>query len=88
MQEQGSSDHHFVENDFICRTLKGLWNGEYASVNYIEYYAEGVQSYFNTGNRSIQDDQTLMKRLTLYLRLCAYVPYSLYDKVLNTKNQP
>ena len=55
---------HFIIK-IVCGTLEGLWNGEYASVNYIEYYAEGVQSYFNTGNRSIQDDQTIMKGLTL-----------------------
>ena len=62
-----------IEKEPFCRTLKGLWNGEYASVNYIEYYAEGVQSYFNTGNRSIQDDQTLMKGLTLYIHLYAVI---------------
>ena len=62
-----------LKKEPFCRTLKGLWNGEYASVNYIEYYAEGVQSYFNTGNRSIQDDQTLMKGLTLYIHLYAVI---------------
>ena len=29
---------------------KGLWKGTYAATNYKEFWAEGVQSYFDTNN--------------------------------------
>ena len=58
----------------LGKPRKELWNGEYASVNHMEYYAEGVQSYFNTGNRSIQDDQTLMKGLIVLTYSSNFTP--------------
>ena len=76
MQEQGFVDEQLVFHQLgihLGKPRKGLWNGEYASVNHIEYYAEGVQSYFNTGNRSIQDDQTLMKGLIVLTYHLSYL---------------
>jgi hypothetical protein len=33
----------------------GLWNGKYASVNHHEYFAEGVQSWFNNNRENDHD---------------------------------
>lgn len=33
----------------------GLWSGKYASVNHHEYFAEGVQSWFNTNRQNDHD---------------------------------
>ena len=32
-----------------------IWRNTYAITNYMEYFAEGVQSYFNTGDLGIED---------------------------------
>ena len=34
---------------------QGLWSGKYASVNHHEYFAEGVQSWFNTNRQNDHD---------------------------------
>ena len=33
----------------------GLWSGKYAAVNHHEYFAEGVQSWFNTNRQNDHD---------------------------------
>ena len=44
---------------------EGLWNGKYASVNHHEYFAEGVQSWFDDNRENDHDhnhDHTLAER--------------------------
>lgn len=52
---------NFINNDFNTKLLsiyknaqdKGLWGGTYAISNYQEYFAEGVQSWFNVNIEAI-----------------------------------
>ena len=37
-----------LEKTYDAAMAKGLWKGKYASNNHYEYWAEGVQSWFNT----------------------------------------
>ena len=44
---------------------EGLWNGKYSSVNHHEYFAEGVQSWFDDNRENDHDhnhDHTLAER--------------------------
>ena len=36
-----------LKESYDCAMDRGLWKGKYASVNHHEYFAEGVQSWFN-----------------------------------------
>ena len=44
-----------MKEAFYRAEESGLWQNTYANTNYMEYFAEGVQSYFNTGNLGIED---------------------------------
>lgn len=43
----------------------GLWKGKYASVNRMEYFAEGVQSWFNNNRENDVDHNHVNKRAEL-----------------------
>lgn len=45
---------------------KGLWKGKYAAGNRAEYFAEGVQSYFNTNRPPDHDHNHVDTRSELY----------------------
>ena len=44
-----------VEQAYDQAKKSGLWSRTYAISNSMEYFAEGVQSYFNHGNSGIED---------------------------------
>ncbi len=44
---------------------KGLWTGKYASVNHHEYFAEGVQSWFNNNRENDHDHNHVNTRKEL-----------------------
>ncbi len=44
---------------------KGLWKGKYASVNHHEYFAEGVQSWFNNNRENDHDHNHVNTRKEL-----------------------
>ena len=44
-----------VENAYDQAKRSGLWKQTYAISNSMEYFAEGVQSYFNFGQNGIED---------------------------------
>lgn len=44
-----------LEQTFNRATLKGLWKGKYAGTNPAEYWAEGVQSWFDTNRENDHD---------------------------------
>jgi len=44
-----------LENAFNRASLKGLWKGKYAGTNPAEYWAEGVQSWFDTNRENDHD---------------------------------
>ncbi len=44
-----------LENVFSRAVLKGLWKGKYAGTNPAEYWAEGVQSWFDTNRENDHD---------------------------------
>jgi len=44
---------------------RGLWAGKYASVNHFEYWAEGVQSYFNNNREPDHDHNHVNTRKEL-----------------------
>ena len=43
---------------FQAATTTGLWKDTYAAANEIEYYAEGVQSWFDANHYVVQPDGT------------------------------
>lgn len=44
-----------LENSFQRAVLKGFWKGKYAGTNPAEYWAEGVQSWFDTNREDDHD---------------------------------
>lgn len=44
-----------LENTFNRASLKGLWKSKYAGTNPAEYWAEGVQSWFDTNRENDHD---------------------------------
>jgi len=44
---------------------EGLWKGKYASVNHMEYFAEGVQSWFNNNREPDHDHNHVNTRAEL-----------------------
>ncbi len=50
---------------FKAATDKGLWNGTYASTNKEEYWAEGVQSWFNTNRENDAEHNNVNTRIEL-----------------------
>jgi hypothetical protein len=44
---------------------KGLWRGKYASVNHHEYFAEGVQSWFDNNRENDHDHNHVNSRSEL-----------------------
>jgi alpha-glucosidase len=50
-------------------TDKGLWKGTYAATNHSEYWAEGVQSYFDCNappNKGVHNDVNTREKLARY----------------------
>jgi len=45
---------------------EGLWKGKYASVNLMEYFAEGVQSWFNNNREPDHDHNHVNTRAELF----------------------
>ena len=43
---------------------EGLWKGKYASVNHHEYFAEGVQSWFDNNRENDHDHNHVNTRAT------------------------
>jgi len=44
-----------LRKTYESATAKGLWKGKYAAVNHHEYWAEGVQSWFDTNRHDDHD---------------------------------
>ena len=44
-----------LEQAFTRAAIAGLWKGKYAGINPAEYWAEGVQSWFNTNRENDHD---------------------------------
>jgi hypothetical protein len=44
-----------LQKIYLNAMKKGLWKGKYASVNRMEYWAEGVQSWFNNNRKPDHD---------------------------------
>lgn len=49
----------------VAGMTEGLWKGKYASVNHHEYFAEGVQSWFDDNRENDHDHNHVNTRLEL-----------------------
>lgn len=54
-----------VKAAFDAAMIAGLWKGKYASVNHHEYFAEGVQSWFNNNRENDHDHNHVNTRAEL-----------------------
>ncbi|MEZ6097216.1 MAG: sialate O-acetylesterase [Pirellulaceae bacterium] len=54
-----------VKATYDAAMSKGLWAGKYASVNYHEYFAEGVQSWFDNNRENDHDHNHVNTRAEL-----------------------
>jgi hypothetical protein len=54
-----------VQANYRAAMQKGLWTGKYASVNYHEYFAEGVQSWFDNNREDDHDHNHVNTRTEL-----------------------
>jgi hypothetical protein len=54
-----------VKKAFDAAMTKGLWKGKYASVNHHEYFAEGVQSWFDDNRENDHDHNHVNTRAEL-----------------------
>ena len=54
-----------LETAFAAAMRKGLWKGTYASSNKYEYWAEGVQSYFDTNRENDNEHNYVDTRIEL-----------------------
>lgn len=54
-----------VKSAFDAAMKAGLWKGKYASVNHHEYFAEGVQSWFNNNRENDHDHNHVNTRAEL-----------------------
>ena len=54
-----------LESIFDAAMQKGLWQGTYASLNKNEYWAEGVQSYFDTNRENDNEHNYVNTRIEL-----------------------
>ena len=68
----GSLDRKFdsrLQETYKAATAKGLWKDTYAGSNHSEYWAEGVQSYFDCNNppaRGVHNDINTREKLAKY----------------------
>lgn len=62
---------------------RGLWKGTYAATNFYEYWAEGVQSYFDTNRRNDREHNDIDTRE----KLAKYDP-ALYRLIDSTFRSP
>lgn len=56
---------HRVKSAFDAAMKAGLWKGKYASVNHHEYFAEGVQSWFDNNRENDHDHNHVNTRSEL-----------------------
>ena len=54
-----------LEECYKSAMKEGLWKGKYASVNHMEYFAEGVQSWFNDNREPDHDHNHVNTRVEL-----------------------
>lgn len=54
-----------VKNSYDAAMKAGLWKGKYASVNHHEYFAEGVQSWFDDNRENDHDHNHVNTRAEL-----------------------
>jgi len=52
LNEVDSEFQGVLEQAFNRAAIVGLWRGKYAGTNPAEYWAEGVQSWFNTNREN------------------------------------
>ncbi|MCB0032781.1 MAG: hypothetical protein KDE51_02080, partial [Anaerolineales bacterium] len=73
-----------VENAYQNARNQGLWDNTYAGSNAEEYWAEGVQSYFNTNLQS-DPPNGIHNHVNTRAELQAYDPglYALIDEVFD-----
>lgn len=55
-----------LEDCYKSAMKEGLWKGKYASVNHMEYFAEGVQSWFNDNREPDHDHNHVNTRVELF----------------------
>jgi hypothetical protein len=55
-----------LEECYKSAMKEGLWKGKYASVNHMEYFAEGVQSWFNDNREPDHDHNHVNTRVELF----------------------
>ncbi len=55
-----------LEDCYEKAMSEGLWKGKYASVNHMEYFAEGVQSWFNNNREPDHDHNHVNTRAELF----------------------
>ncbi len=60
-----ASFDHRVKSAFDAAMKAGLWKGKYASVNHHEYFAEGVQSWFDNNRENDHDHNHVNTRAEL-----------------------
>jgi hypothetical protein len=60
-----TSFDHRVKSAFDAAMKAGLWKGKYASVNHHEYFAEGVQSWFDNNRENDHDHNHVNTRAEL-----------------------
>jgi hypothetical protein len=60
-----ASFDHRVKSAFAAAMKAGLWKGKYASVNHHEYFAEGVQSWFDNNRENDHDHNHVNTRAEL-----------------------
>jgi hypothetical protein len=54
-----------IRRAYDAAMKEGLWKGKYASVNYCEYFAEGVQSWFDDNRENDHDHNHVNTRVEL-----------------------
>jgi hypothetical protein len=54
-----------IRQAYDAAMKEGLWKGKYASVNYCEYFAEGVQSWFDDNRENDHDHNHVNTRVEL-----------------------
>ena len=65
---------------------EGLWRGKYASVNHNEYFAEGVQSWFNN-NRPPDHDHNHVDTRVRIESICVWSETRILDSNVFRKNR-
>lgn len=73
-----------LKDAYKAAIAKGLWRNTYAATNHDEYWAEGVQSYFDTNDRNNPSHNDIDTRE----KLARYDPtlYAMIDKVFHSSS--